>query len=83
MPRDWILEADLERAIDGAEFVVMAVPSSTMVWPVSFFTVPAWGPGSRDLRVCGTPLKSSAQRAFSVKWEIAKCHRTGADISRV
>src|SRR5215469_7780507 len=31
--------------------------------------------------MCGTRLKSSAQRAFSLKWELVNCHRTGVSIS--
>src|SRR5262249_21108975 len=30
--------------------------------------------------MCGTRLKSSAQRAFSLKWELVNCHRTGVSI---
>src|SRR5215472_12345332 len=37
-------------------------------------------PGTNEWRMCGTLLKSSAQRAFSLKWELVNCHRTGVSI---
>jgi hypothetical protein len=35
-------------------------------------------PGRSERRTCGMPFQSSAQRAFSLKWEPRNCHRTGA-----
>jgi hypothetical protein len=36
--------------------------------------------GSSERRTCGICLKSSAQRAFSLKFEKLYCQRTGAEM---
>ena len=38
-------------------------------------------PGSNERRMCAIPLKSSVQRAFSLKFEKLYCHSTGGDTS--
>ena len=39
------------------------------VAPVSFFIVRMCGPGISEMRSWGTCFRSSAHRAFSLKWE--------------
>ena len=46
-------------------------------WPLSQRTRGTCSPGTSDRRTCGMPLKSSAQRAFSLKCENLNCQRTG------
>ena len=73
-----IREAALERVEDLTRVRDPSISSTGNV-PRSEKAIARGPPGSSERRTCGTRLKSSAQRAFSLKFEKLYCHRTGAD----